>query len=105
MVASGLFFASLFALALGNPLTRRSMKVHETQVVPEGFSQQGAASADTVLNMRIALTQSDRDGLIKALMDVSTPGNALHGQHLSKEEVRAVLLPSFAHCRLIVRAG
>ena len=44
MVASPLFFASLVALALGNPLTRRAMTVHETQVLPEGFSSRGAAS-------------------------------------------------------------
>lgn len=82
-----LLFASLFLLALGTTPTRRPMKVHETQVLPRGFSQHGTASVDTILNMRIALTQSDRDGLIKALMDVSTPGNALYGQHLTKEEV------------------
>ena len=91
MVASGLLFASLFALALANPLTRRAMKVHETQVTPEGFVQKSAAAPDTVLNMRIALTQRDRDGLINALMDVSTPGNALYGQHLTKEEVSCVV--------------
>ena len=88
MVASALFLASLVALALGNMPARRAMVVHEAQVLPEGFSSRGAASPETMLNLRIALAQSDPDGLIASLMDVSTPGNALYGQHLTKEEVR-----------------
>lgn len=88
MVSSTLFLASLVALTLGDPLARRAMVVHETQVLPEGFSTRGAAAPETMLNLRIALAQSDPDGLIASLMDVSTPGNALYGQHLTKEEVR-----------------
>ena len=81
------FLASLFALTLANPLGRPVMVVHETQKVPRGFSQKGPASAETVLNMRIALTSTDVDGLIRALMDVSTPSNPSYGQHLTKEQV------------------
>ena len=88
MVASTLFLASLLALTLGKPLTRRAMIVHETQVLPEGFTSRGAASPDTMLNLRLALAQTNPDGLVQSLMDVSTPGNALYGQHLTKEEVR-----------------
>ena len=88
MVASTLFFASLVAFALGNPLTRRAMTVHETQVLPEGFSSRGAASPDTMLNLRLALAQTDPDGMIQSLMDISTPGNALYGRQFTKEEVR-----------------
>ncbi|KAI0745384.1 family S53 protease [Earliella scabrosa] len=70
------------------------MQVHETRVrVPEAFSLKGPASPETMLNLRIALVQSDPAGLEKALMDVSTPGNALYGQHLSKEEVEAFVAP------------
>ena len=91
MVAKSLLFAALFAVALGNPV-RRAMRVHETMELPEGFSHLRAAAPDTMIDMRIALTQSDRDGLIKALMDVSEPTSALYGQHLTREEVRVVLL-------------
>ena len=88
MVAIGLFLVSLFAVALANPLARRAMKVHETRdEIPEGFVQQGPASSDTVLNFRIGLKQSDPSGLEAKLMEVSTPGNKLYGQHLTKEEV------------------
>lgn len=64
------------------------MRVHESRSsVPQGFVNQGPAAPDTVLHMRIALTQSDSAGLEDALMAVSTPGSASFGQHLSKEEV------------------
>lgn len=90
MVATGFFLVSLFAAALGNPLARRAMRVHESRAsLPTGFVQAGPANPDAVLNMRIALTQSDPTGLEQALLEVSTPGNKLYGQHLSKEEVWA----------------
>ncbi len=96
MVASTLFLLSLFTLALGNPLSRRIMQVHESRgEVPEGFVQQGAAPPDTVLKMRIALTQNNIDGLHEALMDVSTPSSPLYGQHLSKSKVSATEIISY----------
>lgn len=71
------------------------MRVHESRSsVPQGFVNQGPAAPDTVLHMRIALTQSDSAGLEDALMAVSTPGSASFGQHLSKEEVEAFVSPS-----------
>lgn len=88
MLSSIWFLASFAALTLGHAPARRAMVVHETQVLPEGFSAQGPASPETMLNLRIALAQSDPDGLITSLMDVSTPGNALYGQYFTKEEVR-----------------
>lgn len=88
MVATGFFLVSLFALAMGNPLVKRAMKVHESRPdTPEGFTKQTPAAADTPIQLRIALKQSDPEGLEKIAMDVSTPGNALYGQHLTKEEV------------------
>ena len=82
------FLAICFAaVALGKPVAR-NLQVHELRTqVPPAFSLVGAASPDTVLNLRIALVSSDMAGLEKALMDVSTPSSALYGQHLSKEEV------------------
>ena len=88
MVAANILAFSLFAMAMANPMQRRAMKVHETRdEIPEGFVQQGPASPDTVLNFRIGLKQSDPSGLEAKLMEVSTPGNKLYGQHLTKEEV------------------
>ena len=88
MLTAKILVASLFTLALGNPLARRTMQVHEFRSeVPEGFAKAGAAPADTMLKLRIALAQSDPDGLTDALMAVSEPDSAQYGQHLTKEEV------------------
>lgn len=89
MVTAKLFIVSLFSLAaLGNPLGRRSMQVHETRPdVPAGFVQAGAASPEQVLKLRISLAQADPAGLTDALLDVSEPQSANYGQHLTKEEV------------------
>ena len=55
--------------------------------IPIGFAKGSPAPATNILNLRLALKQSDMAGLEKALYDVSTPGSALYGQHLTKEEV------------------
>ncbi|GJE95891.1 S53 family peptidase [Phanerochaete sordida] len=95
MVATGFFLLSLFAVALGNPLARRAMTVHESRSdVPVGFVKQGPAAPDTVLDMRIALTQTDPEGLTDALMAVSTPGNALYQKFLTQDEVAKFTAPT-----------
>ena len=79
--------ACLLAVAQANPIAR-SMRVHDKRTeAPSAFAAKGAASPDTMLNLRIQLAQTDITGLEDALMAVSTPGNALYGQHLTKEEV------------------
>ena len=78
----------LIRIRMGNPLSRRAMHVHESRSsTPDGFVKAGMVPPDTVLNMRIALTQNNAAGLEDALWDVSTPGSALYGRHLTKEQV------------------
>ncbi|CDO74350.1 hypothetical protein BN946_scf184645.g6 [Trametes cinnabarina] len=87
MLTRAIFISYLAAACCATPLVR-SMQVHEArESIPEGFVHSGSAPQDTVLNLRLALVQSDPAGLEKALMDVSTPSSALYGQHLSKEEI------------------
>ncbi|EIN08102.1 subtilisin-like protein [Punctularia strigosozonata HHB-11173 SS5] len=95
MVATRLFFfASVIALAAATPFVGNLVLHESTDVVPEGFVKTGPASPDTQLNLRIALVQSDPEGLEKALMDVSTPSSELYGEHLSKEEVEKFVAPT-----------
>ena len=93
MVATrGLFFVSLFALALSKPMAR-NMKVHESREgIPDGFSLRGAAQPEQTLRLRLALVQSNFPELERQLMDVSTPSSANYGKHLSKADVRATNL-------------
>ena len=79
-------FCLCFAATLAGPVIR-SLHVHEARELPAGFTHAGAAPDDDTLNLRIALAQNDPEGLIQALMDVSTPSSQQYGQHLSKTQV------------------
>ncbi|KAJ3986155.1 family S53 protease-like protein [Lentinula detonsa] len=46
-----------------------------------------------LMNLKIALTANNMPGLEQRFWDVSTPGNALYGQHLSFEETKAFASP------------
>ena len=79
----------LVSCALASPALR-NMVVHEQiHTAPEGFAAKGPADATQMLNMRIALKQTNIEGLQEKLMAVSDPASAEYGQHLTKEEVRA----------------
>ncbi|EKM56142.1 uncharacterized protein PHACADRAFT_145272 [Phanerochaete carnosa HHB-10118-sp] len=94
MVSTLIALSSLFALAFASPVARR-MKVLESRALPAaGFVRTGPAAANTTLDLRIALVQSNTDTLIEALYNVSTPGHPSYGQHLSKEEVEQLVAPS-----------
>lgn len=95
MVARSIIFLALGALAVCNPLGRRTMKVHESRSeIPTGFVKQGRAAPDTVISMRVALTQNDPEGLTDALMAVSTPGSARYQSYLTLEEIATFTTPS-----------
>ncbi|KAF9269034.1 family S53 protease-like protein [Marasmius fiardii PR-910] len=83
--------ASLASLAWGSPV--RPMVVHENRDAPPTFARAGKPDASMNLNLRIALTPKDINGLEEALYQVSTPGNALYGQHLSLDQVKAFASP------------
>ncbi|EKM58692.1 uncharacterized protein PHACADRAFT_207479 [Phanerochaete carnosa HHB-10118-sp] len=89
-----LVFSALCSLAFAKSMDCR-MKVHESvSAPPQGYVSKGPAPADTELNLRIALAQSDPDGLIDALYNVSTPGSLAYGEHLSKEDVEKFAAPT-----------
>ena len=88
-----MFSTSFLALVLGTvTVAARSMQLHERMEMPQGFSSLGPASPDTILDMRIALKQSDPDGLIDTLMAVSEPSSPRYGQFLTAEEVRGPIV-------------
>ncbi|TFK32816.1 family S53 protease-like protein [Crucibulum laeve] len=101
MVSAFLYFATFIAAASASPAFRNLLVHEQRDSIPDGFVKTAAAPADRVLNLRIALAQTDMAGLEKALFDVSTPGNALYGQHLSKEEVESFVAPSSESVSLV----
>ncbi|KAF8195013.1 family S53 protease-like protein [Pholiota molesta] len=92
---TGFYLLAAFVTAVVGSPAFRNLVVHEQRSdIPDGFVKSSPALGTNMLNLRIALTQSDMAGLEKALFDVSTPGSALYGQHLTKEEVEAFVAPS-----------
>ena len=90
MVAAGLLFCAFFySFALGWPTAHDTLHVHEKRSdVPSTFKYVGEADPSAMLDLRIALVQSDLAGLEAALYDVSTPGSKNYRQHLTKAQVR-----------------
>jgi tripeptidyl-peptidase-1 len=65
------------------------MIVHESRAaVPVGFVSKGAAPADEMITLRVALASNNIAGLEDKLMSVSTPGSPDFRQWLSMDEVR-----------------
>ena len=84
---TSLVLASVIISSYASPLSR-SLTVHDKRsTVPSGFTLDSAAPANQVLNLRVALVNSNITGLESELYAVSTPGDALYGNHLTKEQV------------------
>ncbi len=95
MITITWIIASLVGLACAEPIPRSSMLVLETRSsVPSGFAESGSAAADASISLHIQLAQSNISGLEEELYAVSTPSNARYGQHLTKEQVSAIVLCS-----------
>lgn len=87
MFAISLIIACLVSVAYANSVAD-NLVVHESRSsVPNGFIDNGPASGNQILTLRAALVQSNVSGLEQQLYAVSTPGNELYGQHLTKKEV------------------
>ncbi|KAJ3491365.1 hypothetical protein NLI96_g751 [Meripilus lineatus] len=66
---------------------------HAWDEVPKGWQLHGSVPSDRTIDMRIGLKQDRFDELVSALYEVSDPLHAKYGQHLSKEEVEALVAP------------
>ncbi|KAJ6450427.1 family S53 protease-like protein [Mycena vitilis] len=76
-------------------LSAARMVVHESRTAPPvGFVSQGAAPANDILTLRVALAANNVPGLEKKLMSVSTPGSPEFRRWLSMDEVKAFVQPS-----------
>ncbi|KAJ6611901.1 Pro-kumamolisin, activation domain-containing protein [Mycena sp. CBHHK59/15] len=70
--------------------------LHERcDAVPTGYASSGAASGDTLLNLRINLAHDDIAGLEATVSSISTPSSQWYGQWLSKGEA-SLCVESFA---------
>jgi tripeptidyl-peptidase-1 len=91
MLVTTTFLASLLALVIAKPTVRSSLVVHDQRTAaPQGFTGDGAAPSDTLIDLRIGLFSNNIAGLEKVLYDVSTPSSPQYGQYLSKAEARMI---------------
>ncbi|KAI0402567.1 subtilisin-like protein [Xylaria palmicola] len=74
----------------------KAVLVESLPAVPAGWTRLRDAAADRPIKLRVALEQPDLARLEQTLYDISTPQHALYGQHLSREEVRALVRPDEA---------
>src|SRR5439155_385990 len=64
--------------------------------VPRDWVEVRAARADEPITLSIGLRQQRAAELEQAVLEISTPGHALYGRHLSRDELRAYTAPSSA---------
>ncbi len=70
-----------------------SFTLHEKlAITPHGFVSLGSAQPEQTLTLRMALVQADKNAIVDALYSVSDPSSSKYGQHLSKEDVRPLLV-------------
>ncbi|KAI0103844.1 tripeptidyl-peptidase [Nemania sp. FL0031] len=62
--------------------------------VPQGWTQLRQAALDEPITLRLALPQQHAAALEQAVLDMSTPGHANYGKHMSRLELRSYTAPT-----------
>ncbi|GAB1208348.1 hypothetical protein APSETT445_007096 [Aspergillus pseudonomiae] len=94
MKGSFLLLHALVA-AVGSIPTRTDYVLHERRdAIPSHWTGEKRLDGQTMLPMRIGLTQSNLDRGHDLLMEVSTPGSHQYGDHLTVDEVHDLFAPS-----------
>ncbi|KAK7470306.1 hypothetical protein VKT23_001737 [Stygiomarasmius scandens] len=84
----------LFSTALGFALAASTIhEVKESILPPRGWTRRSVAPSNHNIELKIGLSQPNFPLLEKHLYEVSDPFHERYGQHLSKEEVEALVAP------------
>ncbi|KAL8808828.1 MAG: hypothetical protein Q9223_003671 [Gallowayella weberi] len=62
--------------------------------VPQGWHQGGSPPADQRLRFRIALRQENAYDFEQHVLAISTPGDPKYGEHMNRDDLKAMLRPS-----------
>ena len=89
VVFSLLVVSSSFAA----PAKECAYKIKEEIASPPGWIKHSEVPAGHLISLRIGLPQENFRQLEKQLYEVSDPAHERYGQHLSKEEVEALVAP------------
>ncbi|KAI0677175.1 tripeptidyl peptidase A [Trametes maxima] len=102
MRSLSLWFPVAFAaLVVAVPAKDRAHKVKDSILSPRGWTKTGKAPADHIIDLRIALPQPRFPELEKHLYEISDPLHDRYGEHLSKEEVEALVSPEAESVHLV----
>ena len=71
-----------------------AMLVKESVAAPRGWMRRGDVPAGTTIPLSFALKQRGAAELEAALLAVSDPASARYGQHLTRDDVAALLAPA-----------
>lgn len=86
---------SAIGIASARPSAKRTAySVKERHHVPRSWTKIGPASKRDTLQLAIGLKQQNEGVIEQHLMEVSDPEHERYGQHLSHEEVNAIVAPS-----------
>ncbi|TLD31936.1 putative aspartic-type endopeptidase [Venturia nashicola] len=101
LLGLALFGSGAFSLALQKRFPASTYAVKESHSVPKSWTRVASAPADHTINLRIGLTQGRFDELEKILYEISDPDHHQYGQHLSTDEVNALVKPTEETSRLV----
>lgn len=90
---SFLTFALIVAGGVFSKDADRRYKLKESVSSPRGWIKHSSPDPDHAINLRIGLPQPKFALLEQNLYEVSDPFHERYGQHLSKEEVEALVAP------------
>ena len=80
-------------LCLSLALPTFAVVYEKLAAVPTGWTQVGTPTGNELIILQIALVQQNLEQLEAKLLAVSTPGNALYGQHMDRDAVYSLLAP------------
>ncbi|KAH9025026.1 subtilisin-like protein [Lactarius pseudohatsudake] len=66
---------------------------HSWKSIPDNWESLGLPTADTIIDLYIALKPHRENALIDALNEVSNPSHPRYGMHLSREQVADIVAP------------
>ncbi|KAI4277016.1 MAG: hypothetical protein L6R35_006171 [Caloplaca aegaea] len=88
-------FSAIFAASVAAPTSTTDLEPLESlRAIPQGWHQGRSPPAAQRLRFRIALRQENAYHFEQHVLAISTPDNPKYGEHMSRDDLKAMLKPS-----------
>ncbi|KAL8644484.1 MAG: hypothetical protein Q9210_007232 [Variospora velana] len=88
-------FSTIFALSIAAPTSTTDLEPLESlRAIPQGWHQGRSPPAAQRLRFRIALRQENAYHFEQHVLAISTPDDPKYGEHMSRDDLKAMLKPS-----------